>query len=37
MLEPYQIAESRAMGADCMLLIMAALDDGQAAELEAAA
>ncbi len=37
MLEPYQIAESRAIGADCVLLIMAALDDGQAAELAAAA
>ena len=37
MLDPYQIAESRALGADCVLLIMAALDDGQAAELEAAA
>ena len=34
MLEPYQIVESRALGADCVLLIMAALDDGQAAELE---
>ncbi len=37
MLDPYQIAESRALGADCILLIMAALSDGQAAELEAAA
>ncbi|WP_366555893.1 indole-3-glycerol phosphate synthase TrpC [Aquibaculum sediminis] len=37
MLEPYQIVESRALGADCILLIMAALEDGQAAELEAAA
>jgi indole-3-glycerol phosphate synthase len=37
MLDPYQIAESRAMGADCVLLIMAALEDGQAADLEAAA
>ncbi len=37
MLDPYQIAESRALGADCVLLIMAALDDYQVAELEAAA
>jgi indole-3-glycerol phosphate synthase len=37
MLDPYQIVESRALGADCVLLIMAALDDKQAAELEATA
>jgi len=37
MLDPYQIAESRALGADAVLLIMAALDDGQAGELHAAA
>jgi indole-3-glycerol phosphate synthase len=37
MLDPYQIVESRALGADCVLLIMAALSDAQAAELEAAA
>lgn len=34
MLEPYQIFESRALSADCILLIMAALEDEQAAELE---
>ena len=37
MLDPYQIAESRELGADCVLLIMAALEDGEAADLEAAA
>ncbi|MFN0044640.1 MAG: indole-3-glycerol phosphate synthase TrpC [Alphaproteobacteria bacterium] len=37
MLDPYQIAESRALGADCVLLIMAALSDPQARELQAAA
>lgn len=33
-LEPWQVYESRAMGADCILLIMAALTDAQARELE---
>ena len=37
MLDPYQVFEARAIGADCILLIMAALDDAQAAELESAA
>ncbi len=37
MLEPYQIYESRALGADCILLILAALEDEQAAELESLA
>lgn len=37
MLEPYQIVESRALGADCVLLILAALSDDQAKELEATA
>jgi len=37
MVDPYQIAEARAIGADCILIIMAALGDGRAAELTAAA
>jgi len=36
MLDPYQIVESRALGADCILLIVAALSDAQMTELEAA-
>jgi len=36
-LDPYQVVESRALGADCILLIMAAIDDSAAAEIEATA
>jgi len=36
-LDPWQVYESRAMGADCILLIMAALTDEQAVELESLA
>ena len=34
MLDPWQVRESRAMGADCILLIMAALTDAEAQALE---
>lgn len=37
MVDPYQIYESRAMGADAILLIVACLDDGRMRELEAIA
>ena len=36
-LDPYQVAEARAMGADCILLIVAALVPAQMRELESAA
>ena len=35
--DPYQVVESRALQADCILIIMASVSDGQAAELESAA
>ncbi|HSX88315.1 MAG TPA: indole-3-glycerol phosphate synthase TrpC [Pseudomonas sp.] len=37
MIDPYQIVEARALGADCVLLIVSALDDVQMAELAATA
>jgi len=37
MVDPWQILESRSLGADCILVIMAALSDAQAAEIEDAA
>lgn len=35
--DPWQVAESRALGADCVLVIMAAVTDAEAGELAAAA
>jgi indole-3-glycerol phosphate synthase len=37
MVDPYQVFEARAMGADCILLIAACLDDAEMADLEAQA
>ncbi|MEO3414829.1 indole-3-glycerol phosphate synthase TrpC [Roseovarius sp. CAU 1744] len=37
MYDPYQVTEARALGADCILIIMASVEDTQAAELEDAA
>jgi len=37
MYEPYQVAESRCLGADCILIILAAVDDASARDLESSA
>jgi indole-3-glycerol phosphate synthase len=37
MIDPYQVFEARALGADCILVIMAAVDDALARDLEFAA
>ncbi len=37
MVDPYQVAESRAIGADCILVILAVVDDALAGELVSAA
>jgi indole-3-glycerol phosphate synthase len=37
LLDPFQVPESRALGADCILIIMAAVDDAMAAALARAA
>ncbi len=35
--DPYQVAEARSLGADCILIVMASVSDTQAAELESVA
>lgn len=37
MVDPWQVTEARAIGADAILIIVSALDDGQMSEIEAAA
>jgi indole-3-glycerol phosphate synthase len=37
MIDPYQVLEARVLGADCILIIMAAVDDALARDLEQAA
>ena len=37
MVDPWQVTEARSLGADAILIIVAALDDGQMADIEAAA
>lgn len=37
MYDPYQVAQARSLGADCILIIMASVSDAQASELEDAA
>jgi len=37
LIDPYQVYEARALGADCVLLIVACLDDEQLRELESLA